>query len=323
VTRGEHPETAAEPIAWLNGCFLPATELALPVGDAGFVLGATVTEQLRTFRGKLFQPEAHARRLAESLAITGIELADVCGPDGKPGGLTLTHLFEAADTVASCNTAAGPDGGDVGVVVFLTPGDLAAQHGGHGGSPRAAIHSFPLAFRLWHTAYQTGVALRRVRVRQVPDDCWPVRLKCRSRMHYYLADREAAAAEPGSRAILEEVDGAICETSTANVIAVHDGVLSPPSHALEGVSLAFARKLAVKAGLSWQPRQLLAADLATADEVLLSSTPSCLLPATRFDGLPVGHGTPGPVYRRLLAAWSEAVGLDIASQAVQMAISAA
>ena len=79
----------------------------------------------------------------------------------------------------------------------------------------------------------------------------------------------------------------------------------------------------MEAGLSWQPRQLLAADLATADEVLLSSTPSCLLPATRFDGLPVGHGTPGPVYRRLLAAWSEAVGLYIASQAVQMAISAA
>ena len=323
MTRAEPPQTAREPVAWLNGRFLPATALALPVGDAGFVLGATVTEQLRSFRGKLFQPEAHARRLAESLAITGIDLAAVCGPDGHAAGLTVPQLFEAAGTVASRNTAAGPDGGDVGVVVFVTPGDLAAQHEGHGGSPRAAIHSFPLAFRLWHTAYETGVALRRVRVRQVPDDCWPVRLKCRSRMHYYLADREAAAAEPGSRAILEEFDGTICETSTANVIAVHDGVLSPPPHALEGVSLAFARQLASKAGLIWQPRPLVAADLATADEILLSSTPSCLLPATRVDGLPVGTGAPGPVYRRLLAAWSEAVGLDIASQAVQMARSSA
>jgi pyrroloquinoline-quinone synthase len=40
-----------------------------------------------------------------------------------------------------------------------------------------------------------------------------------------------------------------------------------------------------------------------------------ILPATRFDGRPVGTGAPGPVYRRLLAAWSADVGLDIAAQA--------
>jgi branched-subunit amino acid aminotransferase/4-amino-4-deoxychorismate lyase len=60
-------------------------------------------------------------------------------------------------------------------------------------------------------------------------------------------------------------------------------------------------------------------DLAVADEVLLTSTPWCLLPVTRFEGRPVGRGEPGPVFRRLLTAWSEMVGIDIAAQADRFA----
>lgn len=310
---------AAQPIAWLNGRFLPAAELALPVGDAGFVLGATVTEQLRTFHGKLFRPTAHGQRLSASLAITGIELSTVCGHEQKPLGLQVTDVLQAAAEVASRNAALGPAESDLGVVIFATPGDLASQHEGQPGSPRVVIHSFPLAFRLWHTAYHRGVNLRRVQVRQVPDACWPVELKCRSRMHYYLADREAAAVEPGSRAILEELDGTICETSTANVLVVHDGVLAAPTHALQGVSLAYVRELALGLGLTWRPRRLVAADLASADEIMLTSTPNCLLPVTRFEGQPVADGRPGKIYHTLLAAWSSEVRLDIAAQAASMA----
>ncbi len=307
------------PIAWLNGRFLPASRLVVPVADAGFVLGATITEQMRTFRGQLFLPDAHGRRLADSLATTGLDLAGVCSDDGKPVGLTVPDLLQAAAEVAARNGACVSGESDLAVVIFVTPGDLAAQCGGSGGGPRVGIHSFPLAFRLWCHAYEQGTTLRRVQVRQVPDACWPMRLKCRSRMHYYLADREASAAEPGSRAILEDLEGAICETSTANVIAVRNNVLSPPLNALAGVSLEYARERALGLGLKWSPRRLEAADLAASEEIILTSTPSCLLPVTRFDGQPVAGGTPGPVYRRLLAAWSEAVGVDIAAQAVREA----
>ncbi len=306
---------AESPIAWLNGEFLPATSLSVPVGDAGFVLGATVTEQLRTFRGQLFLPDLHGTRFAASLAIAGIDLAAVRKADLTPAGLTIEAVLAAAAEVVRQHAALRPADDDLGVVIFATPGDLAAQHEGRPSAPRVVIHSFPLAFRLWWRAYAEGVSLRRVQVRQVPDACWPVRLKCRSRMHYHLADREAAALEPGSRAILEETDGTICETSTANVITVRDGVLSTPMHALEGVSLRYAHERAADLGLTWQPRALVHEDLASADEILLTSTPNCLLPVTRYEGKPVGSGTPGPIYTRLLAAWSKAVGVDIARQA--------
>jgi len=297
-------------VAWWDGRFLPRAEFAIPAGDAGFVLGATVTEQLRTFHGRLFLPEPHAERLAGSLAAVGILPA----PDRDA-------IIGAAHELAVRNhrllSAVAGQQPDLAVVIFVTAGDLPAQHGGRAGPPRVGIHSFPLAFGLWAAAYGQGVALRSVSVRQVPADCWPLAAKVRSRLHYFLADREAHAAEPGSRAVLAHHDGRISETSTANVAIVRAGeVVAPPAgDALPGVSLGFARRLAAGLGVAWQERSLTAADLAAADEILLASTPSCLLPATRFDGRPVAAGRPGPVFRRLLAAWSRAVAVDIAGQA--------
>lgn len=297
----------ARGIAWVNGRFVDAGDLSVPVGDAGFVLGATVTEQLRTFHGRLFLVAEHLDRLTASLAAVGID------PD-----VSRDTLADAAARVAASHGSGDPASGtDLGLVIFVTPGDLPAQHGGRGGPPRVMIHAFPLAFRLWANGYEDGLALRTVAVRQVPPACWPLHAKVRSRLHYYLADREAHAAESGARAVLAHADGRISETSTANVaIVVDDTVITPPeTDALPGVSLAFARRLAEREGISWRERRLTAADLAAAAEILLTSTPSCILPATRFDGRAVGTGAPGPVYRRLLAAWSADVGLDIAAQA--------
>jgi branched-subunit amino acid aminotransferase/4-amino-4-deoxychorismate lyase len=303
---------AAGEIAWLNGQIIPRRALSVPAGDAGFVLGATVTEQLRTFRGRLFLPQPHAERLANSLALVGLSPAS-----------SIDTMLAAADRVALHNhallaaTAAGEPPPDLGLVIFVTAGDLAAQHGGRAGPPRVGIHTFPLAFGLWDRAYESGVALRSVAVTQVPEACWPLAAKVRSRLHYHLADREAHAAEPGARAVLAHADGRISETSTANVAIVAAGGIAtpPPTDALGGVSLACARRLAAAVGIPWQERSLTAADLAAADEILLTSTPNCLLPAVRFDGRPVGAAAPGPVFRRLLAAWSDLVGFDIAAQA--------
>lgn len=303
----------AEELGWLNGGFLPRRSLCLPVGDAGFVMGATVTEQLRTFGGRLFLPTEHQERLRGSLAAVGI------APRWP-----LDEVFLAAAGLAARNHAvafppgrSGSTPGDLGLVIFATPGNQPSQHRGDPGSPLVAIHSFPLALASWARAYREGASLRSVSVRQVPEACWPIQAKVRSRLHYFLADREAHAAEAGARAVLCHADGRVSETSTANIAVVRDGVVStpPPSDALAGVSLRHVRGLSEAAGLEWRERSLAVADLAEADEILLTSTPSCVLPATRLDGRPVGGGRPGPVHALLLEAWSRDVGLDIAAQA--------
>ena len=67
-------------------------------------------------------------------------------------------------------------------------------------------------------------------------------------------------------------------------------------------------------------RPLTVEELRTADEALLASTSICVLPIVECDGQPISGGHPGPIYRRLLAAWGELVGIDIAQQAQRFAV---
>jgi branched-subunit amino acid aminotransferase/4-amino-4-deoxychorismate lyase len=137
-------------------------------------------------------------------------------------------------------------------------------------------------------------------------------------MHFYLADYHAAALQPGARAVLLDENAHIAEATTANVLLYRqgEGLLSPTrEHILFGVSVGVVQELAAKLGVPFQERQLSVDDLRTADEAMLTSTSICLLPIVECNGQPMGNGQPGPMYRRLLAAWSDLAGIDIAEQA--------
>jgi branched-chain amino acid aminotransferase len=75
-------------------------------------------------------------------------------------------------------------------------------------------------------------------------------------------------------------------------------------------------ELAERQGIPTRETELQPYDFYTADEVFFTSTPYCIMPATRFNGLPVGDGRVGPVTKKLLAAWSELVGMNIVQQAL-------
>ena len=50
--------------------------------------------------------------------------------------------------------------------------------------------------------------------------------------------------------------------------------------------------------------------------MFFTSTPYCIMPATKFNGVPVGDGTVGPITNKLLSAWGDLVGMDIVQQAL-------
>lgn len=298
-----------QPAAYLNGRFLPASEANIALDDAGFVLGVTVTEQLRTFAGTIFRLDDHLNRLERSLEIVDLD-----------PGVSLAEMGTIAETLVKQNHRLLMPGDDLGVAILVTPGPYAGFSADSDAGPTLCISTYPLAFRLWAARYHQGQSLVTTQVQQVPPQCWPLELKCRSRMHYYLADLEARRRSPGSRAVLHDASGHLTETSTANLVLVDagGGLVSPPRQSiLPGVSLAVLAELATRAGLSLTERPITPKDLATADEALLTSTPNCLLPVTRFNDQPIGGGVPGPVFRQLLAAWSDLVGLDIERQAQQ------
>lgn len=299
----------SEPIAYCCGKFVPFSQLSVPVWDSGFVLGASVTEQLRTFRGELFRWKDHVRRLEHSLAVVGID---------PP--LAADELYEVAARLIAENFPQLLPGRDLGLSIVITPGPYGSMAPEPGGSA-VYLHTYPLAFARWARQYETGAHLVTTGVTQVPASCWPPELKCRSRMHYYLADQQADRKQAGAKALLLDEAGRVRESSIANVLLCRDAgsspqVLSPPRREiLPGISLDVTRKLVQQIGWQFEERELTLPDVEASDEIWLSSTPWCLLPVTRFERQPVGSGSPGPRFAQLLAAWNDLVGLDIAQQA--------
>lgn len=304
-----------EPIAFSNGQLLPASQLAISVFDTGFVQGVTVAEQLRTFGGRLFRLEQHLERLRRSLDIIDVD-----------PGLTTAELAGIAEHVARHNHALLAAGDDLGLSVFVTPGPYAGFAPAEAGSrPTVCLHTFAIAFHTFAEKFARGQSLVVTDVAQVPNTCWPPELKCRSRMHYFLADRAARRIDPEARALMLDAAGFVTEASTANVVVYYrdQGLVSPPREKiLPGISVAVMADLSQKLGVPFSYRDLTVADIDRADEVFLTSTSPCVLPVTRLNGQPIGTGQPGELFGRLLTAWSELVGVDIAAQARRFAVRA-
>lgn len=301
----------SEPVAFLNGRWIPAAQAVVSVADAGFVLGATISEQLRTCGGKLFLLDEHLDRLTQSLALVGLE-----------PNFSRKEFAAVAVELAERNHALLDRDDDLGLALFVTPGPYATFALGQSPGATVGMHTYPLPFHLWAAHIDHGASLVTVDVEPVPNECWPALVKCRSRMHYYLADRAARAKQPGARALLVDRVGRVHDTSTATLLAYfeHEGLVIPPAERiLPGISAAYVRRLADTLGIGWCERDLTVDELLAADELLLASTPFCLLAATNLDDMPIGTGRPGRVFHALLDAWNRSVGFDLLKQAQRFA----
>ncbi|EAQ79975.1 aminotransferase class IV [Blastopirellula marina] len=295
------------PIAFHTGKWIPLSELSVPIDDLGFVMGTTIVEQLRTFAGKVFRLEQHLARLRDSLTILGLEIP-----------YSDADLSQVVQEIVAHNHPLLAAGDDLGVAMFITPGSM--DHPRE--SPMVCVHTRPVAFGGFASKFAAGQALVVPPTRQTPVECWPRQLKVRSRVHYYLADLEAQKIEAKSRAVLLDLEGYVMEATTANLV-VHfagEGLVAPPRElVLSGISIAALEDYARRLGIDYSQRRMTPDDVAQADEILLTSTSPCVLPCHRWNGRQVGGGKPGPVFERLISAWSESVGLDIRGQAARFA----
>ena len=299
------------PQAYLNGQFIPAHEALLPVFDAGFVQGTTVAEQLRTFGGELFRLEMHVERLFHSLSIVEVD-----------PGLSRDELARVATELVAANHPLLAAGDDLGLAMFVTPGAYPAMVAAPSSPATVCLHTFPLRFDAWADKYEQGESLATTNIEQVSAHCWPPELKCRSRMHYYLADRQARRHYPGSRALLLDARGFVVEATTANVVLYRKdtGLLLPPKEkTIPGISLAVLLEIAEELEIYTLHRELKPADVAAADEVFLTSTSPCMIPVVKFNGRPIGSGRPGAMFAACMSAWNELVCLNIIEQARQFA----
>lgn len=298
-----------EPLVYLNGRMIPASQASLKIYDAGVVLGATVTEMTRTFRHVLFRLDDHVARLFRSLKYTRMNIS-----------LTPSELGAVSRELVEQNLKLfGPDE-ELGLIHFVTAGEFPVYAGSAAGAarltPTVCIHTFPLPFELWAKKMRAGAHVVTPSIRHVPPQCFDPKMKYRSRMHYYLADHEARLVDPDAIALLLDLDGNVTETSGANFLIVEQGTIVSPTltNILPGISRQSVIELAGRLGIPFVERDIQVHSVMNANEAFLSSTPYCLMPVTKINGVAIGTGQPGPMFRQLLAAWSEMVGVDVAGQ---------
>jgi branched-chain amino acid aminotransferase len=299
----------AEPWIYLNGELLPASHGNIAFNDAGFVMGATVTDLCRTVRHRLYRWEDHRARFLHSCRAAHIEL-----PASEQELNRLAH-----DLVVRNASLLRPSD-DLALVLFATPGPIGYYAGVDGGpgdaTPTLGMHTFPLPFARHRSLFREGAHLAVPTTRQVPADGVDPRIKQRSRMHWWLANREIHSSYPGAAAVLLDQNGNLTETAAANLLVVKAGVVhSPPAEAiLNGISLLTVKELCRDLGIGFVHRPLTVEDALTADELMLTCTTWCLCGVSLFNGHRIPW--PGEVFQRLLKTWSERIGLDIRAQIV-------
>ncbi len=294
---------------YLSGQMVPEADAKISIFDSAVLLGDTVTESTRTFGHKPFKLEGHVDRLFKSLKVTRID-----------PGCDATAMVRISREVVEANLPCYRAHEDCWLVHNISRGTSVAGPDPtiQRGPATVMIYTLPMDLRGWAAFYQRGCHAVTAMSRIIPSQSLDARIKNRSRMAYTLAEMEVKLVDPEAQGILLDIHGNVAENKGGNVFLVADGQLKTPdpSNCLAGISRETVLELAAGLGIPACETRLQPYDLYTADEIFFTSTPYSIMPATKFNGLPVGDGTIGPITRQLLAAWSELVGIDIVAQAL-------
>lgn len=296
-----------ERLVYINGEMFPESEAKISIFDAGLLVGDTVTEATRTFKHKPFRLKEHITRLYKSLKVVRIQL------EIEPERMEETTL-----EVMKANLPFYKASDDLWLVHNITRGTYPLS-GDPGGKrfPTVIIYTAPMDLTYWAEFYIRGCHAVTAMTRMSPQSLDP-RIKNRSRMHYTLGELEVKLVDPRAQGIFLDVEGNLCENKGGNFFVISEGVLRTPrlKQALDGISRKTALELASQLHIPIEVCDLQPYDVYTADEAFFTSTPYCIMPATKFNGVPVGDGKVGPITKKLLQAWSELVGVDIVKQAL-------
>jgi branched-chain amino acid aminotransferase len=294
-----------EPIAYLKGQFVPASQCVLPIYDLGIVQGAAVTDFLRTFHQQPYRIEDHVHRFYRSCKYARIEPPVGCG-----------ETTAISERLLSENGKLAP-GEELGLVYYITAGENAV-YAGSAGMPKDLVpsyvqHTFPIRFHLWRDLFLEGAHCVTPAPRHWPPQCLSQKIKNRNRLHMWIGEQEVRQLDSDAVPLYLDIVGNVTETGGSNFVIYRDGqVVSPKrNNILWGVSLTVLEQILTEMDIPFVEDDIQTYDVVNADEAWMPTTPYCLGPVVRINGVPIGNGKPGPMWRRVLDRWSEIVGKDI------------
>ena len=269
-----------QPVCYLNGEFLPLNEAKISVLDRGFIFGDAIYEVIPVYRRKPLRLAEHLVRLRRSL-----EQVRIPSPHTDNEWATLiSELISRSDSA------------DQGVYLQISRGVAKRDFGlPQGITPTVFMLSTPL---IGPSPQQLEQGVAAV---SMTDFRW---LRCDIKSTSLLGAnmlRQNAYDAGGVECVLFR-DGYLTEASSSNVFVVKNGkLITPPkSHLiLPGITYDLLLELAAEHAVPTQVREVLEAEVKTADELMLSASLRELVAITQLDGEAVGDGKPGPLFKRM------------------------
>ena len=296
---------------YFNGDFVPESEARVSIYDSALMFGDMVFEMTRSFNGDQWKLREHLERL-----YTGIKILRI------PLKLGINEMEDAVYQTIEKNKKAFSFDDEHRVLIDVTRGLLSLYHGIEGvqPGPNVIISDFPLRWTIQGCSklYDKGVNLVIPSQRAIPSHLMEPKIKNRSRLFYLMANIEVSLYKGDDNwALLMDPDGFIAEGTGSNFFMVKDNVLYTPEgrNVLRGITMqTVIEELAPALNIEVIQKNIEPFDVYEADEAFLTSTPFCLIPAVKLNGLSIGKGKPGKITNLLLEEWGKIVDLDIVGQ---------
>jgi branched-chain amino acid aminotransferase len=154
--------------------------------------------------------------------------------------------------------------------------------------------------------YEVGLTGVTVSVRRNSCDALSPNIKSLNYLNNILAKIEANE-KGGDEAIFFDQNGYLSEGSGDNIFIIKNGkVYTPPTiNNLKGITRATAIELLADMGIDTHVENLGMFDLYTADEIFVTGTAAEAAPLVKVDGRPIGDGKPGPITKKMVAAFEK------------------
>ena len=281
---------------YLNGKFVDRSKAVVSVFDHGLLYGDGVFEGIRSYNGLIFKLREHIDRLFESAHTIMLKIP-----------MSKAQLIDVVKQSLRVNKLRGAY---IRLVVTRGEGDL-------GLDPRKCAQPtvFAIADKIQlypAKLYEQGLELITVATqRNIPEALNP-QIKSLNYLNNILAKIEAITAGY-EEAIMLSHSGYVTECTGENLFIVKNRqLLTPPPYigVLRGITRQTVMQLGVRLRLGVREDLLTRHDLFNAEEVFLTGTAAEIVPVVKIDGRVIGSGKPGPVTKKLQAAFRQLTKTD-------------
>jgi D-alanine transaminase len=271
-----------DPIAYVNGSFVPLSEAKISVLDRGFLFADGIYEVAAVLDGKLIDNASHLARLERSVGEIQLKLPE-----------TLERIQEIQKELVARNKLAN------GLVYLqVTRG---ADTGRDFAFP-ARVKPTLVMFTSEKDIVNAASARTGINVITVPDIRWERRdIKSVALLAQVLAKQAAAEAGAGEAWMIQ--DGFVTEggSSSAFILTQDDVIVTRHNSnaILPGCTRKAVVTLAQERQLRIEERPFTVAEALAAKEAFITSASAFVQPVIAIDGKKVTDGRPGPIATRL------------------------